>query len=153
MHINSFEENVFKVFKFLNLELNKAIPKKYFASHRPVSCDGGSVGRAKKNGWTLEGVWVPEKAGLLSKRAWLQSQFENVVFSTIKRPKSLQKRSIDVNWRQGHHIIPIVALLIRSCACKLKYLLLWLVNLEFFLLFEKKWVGRGWETKHFIGMA
>ena len=33
---------------------------------------------------TLEGVWVPEKAGLLSKTAWLQSQLNNVVFSTIK---------------------------------------------------------------------
>ena len=56
----------------------------------PLSCDGGSVGRAKKKKkerkkeWTLEGVWVPEKAGLLSKKAWLQSQLENVVFSTIK---------------------------------------------------------------------
>ena len=48
-----------------------------------------SVGRSgkKKNNnnkeWTLEGVWVPEKAGLLSKKAWLQSQLENVVFLTI----------------------------------------------------------------------
>ena len=28
---------------------------------------------AKKKKNTLEGVWVPEKAGLLSKKAWLQS--------------------------------------------------------------------------------
>ena len=62
----------------------------------PVSCDGGSVGGAKKKTktkerekWTLEGVWVPEKAGLLSKKAWLQSQLENVVFSTIKCLNSL----------------------------------------------------------------
>ena len=49
---------------------------KCFVSHRPVSCDGGSVGRSaqkKKKKRTLEGVWVPEKAGLLSKKAWLQS--------------------------------------------------------------------------------
>ena len=39
------------------------------------------VGRSEE--WTLEGVWVPEKAGLLSNKAWLQSQLENVVFSTI----------------------------------------------------------------------
>ena len=30
--------------------------------------------------WTLEEVWVTEKAGLLSKKAWLQKQLENVVF-------------------------------------------------------------------------
>ena len=28
--------------------------------------------------WTLEGVWIPEKAGLLSKKAWLQSQLKNL---------------------------------------------------------------------------
>ena len=77
-----FEENV--------LGLNKAIPIKCFVSHRPVSC-GGSVGRAKKPDEHSKGVWVQEKAGLLSKRAWLQSQFEEVVFSTIKRLNSLSK--------------------------------------------------------------
>ena len=46
---------------------------------------GRSIGQK-----TLEGVWVPEKAGLLSKKAWLQSQLENVVFSFVIR-------SIDVN--------------------------------------------------------
>ena len=55
---------------------------------------GGSVGQKKKNErtneQTLEGVWVPEKAGLLSKKAWLQSQLENVVFSFVVR-------CIDVN--------------------------------------------------------
>ena len=76
--------------------------------HRPVSCDSGSVGRAKKkkkkkkngkkNKWTLEGVWIPEKAGLLSKKAWLESQLENVVFSFVIR-------SVDVNLRQGYHIM------------------------------------------------
>ena len=63
----------------------KAIPIKCFVSHRPVSCDGGSVDREKKEKKkkkTLEGVWVAEKAGLLSKKAWLQSQLEGVVFST-----------------------------------------------------------------------
>ncbi len=43
---------------------------------------GQSVGKKKKE-WTLEGFWVPEKAGLLSKKAWLQSQLENVVFSFV----------------------------------------------------------------------
>ena len=45
----------------------------------------------------------------------------------------------------------------RSCACKLKFLLLWLVNLElfFFSLFRNKWVARAmWnETFYLIGMA
>ena len=81
---------------------------------------GRSVGqkKKKKKERTLEGLWVPEKAGLLNKRAWLQSQLENVVFSFVTR-------SIDVNLkRQGHHIIPIVVNKTRSCACKLKYFLL-----------------------------
>ena len=76
------------------------MPIKCFVSHRPVSSDGGSVGRSvgqnKKKEWTLEKVWVPEKARLLSKKAWLQSQLENVVFSTIKYLNK-KKRSIDVN--------------------------------------------------------
>ena len=68
----------------------KAIPIKWFVSHRPVSCDAASVGRAKKKEWTNEGVdWVSEKAGLLSKRAWLQSQLVNMVFSTLNCLNSL----------------------------------------------------------------
>ena len=35
------------------------------------------------NTCSVLGFRVPEKAGLLSKKAWLQSQLENVVFSTI----------------------------------------------------------------------
>ena len=53
-------------------------------------------GKKKKNEWVFEGDWVPEKAGMLSKEAWLQSQLENVVFSTIKYLNK-KKRSIDVN--------------------------------------------------------
>ena len=49
---------------------------------------GRSIGQKKKE-WTLEEVWVPEKAELLSKKPWLQSQLENVVFSTIKYLNSL----------------------------------------------------------------
>ena len=44
----------------------RPIPIKYFVSHRPPSREGGSVGRAKK---------VPEKAGLLSTKAWLRGRF------------------------------------------------------------------------------
>ena len=67
----------------VSVKADKAIPIKCFVSHRPVSCDGGSVGWAKKNKKerTLEGVWVPEKARLLSKKAWLQSQFEKCTLS------------------------------------------------------------------------
>ena len=50
----------------------------------------GWLGKKKKEEeWTLEGAWVPEKAGLLSKKAWFQSQLENVFFSTIKCLNSL----------------------------------------------------------------
>ena len=53
---------------------------------------GRSVGqKKKKTECLLEGVWVPEKARLLSKKAWLQSRLENVVFSTIKY---LNKKSV-----------------------------------------------------------
>ena len=50
-------------------------PNKMFRFPFPVS-------RSDKKQWIVEGVWVPEKAGLLSKKAWLQSQLEDVVFST-----------------------------------------------------------------------
>ena len=39
--------NVYQWLVFNKLT-HKAIPIKCFVSHRPVSCDGGSVGRAKK---------------------------------------------------------------------------------------------------------
>ena len=55
-----------------------AIPIKCFVSHRPPSRVGGSVGRAKKKikrERSLEGVWVPGKAGLLSTKAWLRGPF------------------------------------------------------------------------------
>ena len=75
----------------------KAIPIKCFVSHGAVSCDGGSVGQArKKKERTFEGVWVPEKAGLLSKKAWLQSQLENAVFSTIKCLNSPLKKVVSM---------------------------------------------------------
>ena len=35
--------------------------------------------KKKKRERTLERAWVPGKAGLLSTKAWLQSQLENVV--------------------------------------------------------------------------
>ena len=65
-----------RIVTFLGATL-KAIPIKCFVSHLPAPCGGGSAGRAtkkntrKKQEWTLEGIWVPEKAGLLNKKAWL----------------------------------------------------------------------------------
>ena len=55
-----------------------------FPSPRLLRWWVGRSGEKKKNEWVLEGDWVPEKAGMLSKEAWLQSQLENVVFSAIK---------------------------------------------------------------------
>ena len=66
-----------------------------FPSPRLLWWRVGRSGKKKKKAWTLEVVWVPENAGLLSKKAWLQSQLENVVFSTIKCLNNLC--SIDVN--------------------------------------------------------
>ena len=40
----------------------------------------GKKRQQQQKEWTLEGVWVPDDAGLLSTKAWLQSQLENVVF-------------------------------------------------------------------------
>ena len=62
---------------------SKGIPIKCFVSYLSVSCHGGSVARAQGKEWTLEGVWIPKNAGLLSKKAWLQSQLENVIFSFV----------------------------------------------------------------------
>ena len=43
---------LFRIGPFSRADINggpdKAIPIKCFVSHRPVSCDGGSVGREKK---------------------------------------------------------------------------------------------------------
>ena len=57
---------------------------------------GRSIGQKKR---TLERVWVPEKARLLSKKAWLQSQLEGVIFSTnvYTAFNMFKKRSMDVN--------------------------------------------------------
>ena len=60
-----FELEMHRTQEILYGHITEAIPIKCFVSHRPVSCDSGSVGRAKKK-ITLERVWVPEKAGLLS---------------------------------------------------------------------------------------
>ena len=49
----------------------------------------GKKQQQQQKEWTLEGVWVPDDAGLLSKKTWLQSQLENVVFFTIKYLNSL----------------------------------------------------------------
>ena len=71
--------------------------------------------------------------------------------TTIKT--AFEKHGIDVNEREGHHIIPIVVNKTRSCACKLKYLLLWLVNLEFFFFFFfyfSKKMGRSGDGKRNI---
>ena len=50
----------------------------------------GRSGRKKKRERTLEGAWVPGKAGLLSTKAWLQSQLEKVSirFHPPKPPQS-----------------------------------------------------------------
>ena len=101
---------------------SKAIPR-CFVSHRPVPCDGGSVSREKQKQKqkktkktekkekkrkeneerTLEGVWVPEKTGLLSKKAWLQSQLENVVFSTFCSLGSRQVQMLDSAIHRTNH--------------------------------------------------
>ena len=54
-----------------------------------VGRSGKKQQQQQQKEWTLEGVWVPDDAGLLSKKAWLQSQLENVVFFIIKCLNSL----------------------------------------------------------------
>ena len=41
----------------------------------PLVRVGRSVGQKKKRERSLEGVWVPGKAGLLSAKAWLRGPF------------------------------------------------------------------------------
>ena len=64
-------------------------PNKMFPIAPSLVMVGRSVGRLgkkkKKQELILEEVWVPEKARLLSEKAWLQSQLENMVFSFVIR--------------------------------------------------------------------
>ena len=127
-----------------------AIPIKCFVSHRPVSCNGGSVGRAKKKEWTLEGVWVPGKAGLLSKKAWFtKSTLKRGLFDYQMSKQPLKNIvSMLIEDKDITSYIPIAVNKTRSCACKLKYSLRWLVNL-FFFYFSKK-MGRSGDEKRNI---
>ena len=52
---------------------------------------------------TFKGVWVPEKTGLLSKKAWLQSQLENAVFLTIYSLGSRQVQMLDSAIHRTNH--------------------------------------------------
>ena len=62
----------------------------------------------------------------------------------------MSKQPFNVSERQGHHILSIVVNKTRSCACKLKYLLLWLVNLEFFFYFSKKLGRSGYGKRNIL---
>ena len=68
-------------------DIHRTIPIKCLVSHCRVSCDASSMlgrsNRHKKKEWTLEGVWVLEKARLLSNKDWLQSQLRNVFLFII----------------------------------------------------------------------
>ena len=84
-----------------------------FVYHRPVRCDGGSVSREKqkkkqnkkkkKKETKNQHLKVPEKSGLLSKKAWLQSQLENVVFSTFYSLGSRQVQMLDSAIHRTNH--------------------------------------------------
>ena len=109
---------------------SKAIPK-CFVSHRPVPCDGGSVSREKqkqkqkqKKGnkeSTLKGVWVPEKTGLLSKKAWLQSQLENVDFSTFYTLLAPVRFKCWIALSTGQITIQRISIRKTNCASPLRY--------------------------------
>ena len=120
----------------------KVIPIKCFVSYRPPSRKGGSVGREKKE-WTHEGFcqWGPgyqmRKLGYVVLSFVIRWYNMN---STTKCLKRLQKRSVDVNLRQ---LVTIGVKKTKSCACKLKYLLLYKWLWFFFSLFQKnRSVGR-----------
>ena len=84
-----------------------------FPSPRPLWWWVGQSGKTKKKHKnkkkkgnkesTLKGVWVPEKSGLLSKKAWLQSQLENVVFSTFYSLGSRQVQMLDSAIHRTNH--------------------------------------------------
>ena len=59
--------------------------------------------KKEKKERTVEGVWVPEKTGLLSKKAWLQSQLENVIFSTFCSLGSRQVQMLDSAIHRTNH--------------------------------------------------
>ena len=68
----------------LNLQYRRHLRPSQFNVSFPIALPLVRVGRSvgqkkKKRERTLERAWVPGKAGLLSTKAWLQSQLENVV--------------------------------------------------------------------------
>ena len=101
---------------------------------------GQSVGQKKKK-TTHEGFWVPAKARLLSTKAWLRGPF----FRNQNRDYQMSKNSPKMKYRWWFKTIGVNKT--RSCACKLKYLLLYKWFWIFFLLFQKNGsVGR-WKRK------
>ena len=71
MTVEDNDETIFTLSKEMRLRIqksvtgmnSKAIPIKCFVSHRPVSCDGGLVGRAKKNNEHLKGSRFQRRPG------------------------------------------------------------------------------------------
>ena len=70
---------------------------------------------------TLKGVWVPEKSGLLSKKAWLQSQLENVVFSTFYTLLAPVRFKCWIALSTGQITIQRISISKTKCASPLRY--------------------------------
>ena len=103
------------------------------------------------NTWSDEGFWVPVEAGLLSTKAWLRGPFVRNQMAWQEQDYQMSKKATKTKYRWWFKTIGVNKT--RSCACELKYLLLYKWFWNFFLLFQKNGsVGR-WEAKHFMGMA
>ncbi len=119
------------------------------------------VGRSgKKKKKKRKNTWVPEKAGLLSKKAWLQSKLENVVFSFVI-PYQMSKQSLNnvVSMFIRDKDIIYLSLLIKQDRVLVNWSTCffnkWIWNFFFFFTFRKKWVGRamGNETFYWDGLS
>ena len=75
----------------------------------------------KKRKQRVEGVWVPEKTRLLSKKAWLQSQLENVDFSTFYTLLAPVRFKCWIALSTGQITIQRISIRKTNCASPLRY--------------------------------
>ena len=88
---------------------------------------------------------MPAKAGLPSTEAWLRGPFVR----NQNRDYQMSKKTTKTKYRWWFKTIGVNKT--RSCACKLKYLLLYKWFWIFFLTFPKQWVGRAMGNETFYG--
>ena len=120
-----------------------------FPSPRLLWWQVGRSGKNKKKEWTLEGVWVPEKAGLLSKKPGYKVNSKTCGLFDYQMSKQPLKNVVSMLIKDKD-ITSFKLLLIKQDRLLVNYLLLWLVNLEFFFFYFPKKIGRSGDGRRNI---